>query len=361
MKRILILVLALVMVLSFVACGQAQPSEKTSTNPAATNPASNPASTNPAPANSTSAAATDPLSGTLDFCIGNPGGTGEIIGGALIELLKDAMPNMEISSIQSAGTAASTMMLAQRGCDLAMVTAESVYTATTGGEPFNTPTDSLRAICALYPNTLQIWANKDANIKELADIADKRICFGVPSSSQYYPFFKILNSYGLSPEIIGKNGGSVTTVAWGDAVDMFSDGNLDALIWETSYPAAAIVNAQAGGKEFDFVQMDPAKMQEFMSTYPGWVKVNVPAGTYAGQTEDVTCMGTYMAYYVDKDVPDEVAYKITETICNNFDILGNTHALMKNVSEATIGMNLGGEIHPGAQKYYEEHNIQFGA
>lgn len=336
MKKLLALMLALIMVFSFAACGEQKQEEGKNDQPAV-----------------------DPLKGDLSFCIGNPGGTAEIIGGALIELLKQEMPDMNISSVQSAGTAATTMFLAQKEADFGLITAESAYTASIGGEPFGTKADNMRAIASLYPNTLQFWANKDANITCLADIADKRICFGVTSSSQYYPFIEMLKMYDLSPEKIEKNGGSVTTVAWGDAVDMLADGNLDIVIWETSYPAARITSAEAGGKQFDFIQMEPEKMQEWMSKYPGWAITTVPAGTYAGQDKDVDCLGTCMTYYVDKDVPDEVVYHITKCICENLDVLSQTHALMKTVSLDTIGMNLGGEIHPGAEKYYKENNISY--
>ena len=98
-------------------------------------------------------------------------------------------------------------------------------------------------------------------------------------------------------------------------------------------------------------------MGKFKEQHKGWVDVTVPAGTYDGQANDVTCLASYQSVYVKDAMPEEMAYKIAETICTNYDTMSKTHALMAAYGDEIVATGTGVEFHPGAQKYYEEHNI----
>ena len=343
MKKILSMALAFAVTLTLAACGGNPSSSSASTN----------SSSAPGASTQSEAIGGESLTGALDIAIGNSGSTQEIIGANVIELLKETLPGVNISSVNTSGITANAGLLVEDGCHMATITADTAYSAFAGEAPFETPCEDLRAICTLVPNSYQVWANKSANIKDFSDIIDKKVCFGTPGSAPYQPSLNMMSLFGFSEEDMKAAGGELVTVAWADAVDMLADGNIDVLIWSTSFPASAIVNAQAGGKEFDFVQIAPDMIDKYIETYPGWTTITVPAGTYAGQTEDVT----YQSYYVKASMSEELAYRITETICTNYPSLRNVHALMADIGDDTIATGTGLELHPGAQRYYDEHNI----
>ena len=56
-------------------------------------------------------------------------------------------------------------------------------------------------------------------------------------------------------------------------------------------------------------------------------------------------------------MPEDVVYEMTKAICENYDVLGTSHALLKSLSDETITQGVVGEIHPGALRYYKEKGI----
>ena len=58
-----------------------------------------------------------------------------------------------------------------------------------------------------------------------------------------------------------------------------------------------------------------------------------------------------------RDLPDDLAYDLTKTVWENIDVLRQAHPAFKNVSLETALKGVTVPPHPGALKYYLEHNV----
>lgn len=287
---------------------------------------------------------------------GPSGGTMEIVGAATIELFKAAMPGTEFSSVPSTGSAVNVKLMDNGEADMAIITADTLAAAINGEEPFEEEYPDLMSMCALYPNTMQLWALPSSGIQDFADLKSKKFTCGQFGGGPYQPCMNMMKTYGFTLDDIEASGGEMTPLAWGEATNSLQDGNIDAVFWTTSFPAAGIVNA-AVGKEFSLVQINEEKLKEYTETYEEWVDITIPAGTYEFQKEDVKTIGTPNLYVVSRDMPEDVVYEMTKAICENYDVLGTSHALLKSLSDETITQGVVGEIHPGALRYYKEKGI----
>lgn len=93
----------------------------------------------------------------------------------------------------------------------------------------------------------------------------------------------------------------------------------------------------------------------------GYDYVTVPAGTWKGQDVDILTVGSQQCIIVSADMPDDVAYAITKALCENTDILVNASAVLGNFNPEVAGSKAltGCDLHPGAAKYYEEMGYAF--
>jgi TRAP transporter TAXI family solute receptor len=337
MKKMFSLALILCMVLTLAACGSSE------------TPAETPAD---APANTPADAPAEITVQDINIQTGPSGGTMEIVGAAAIEIFKEVLPGVQFSSVLTTGSAVNiNMMVADEG-DLGIITADTFAAAINGQSPFEAPVEGLASLCALYPNTIQLWSLPEANINDFSDLAGHTFTCGQYGGGPYQPCMNMLATFGMTEEDC-----DITPLAWGEATSNLQDGNIDAVFWTTSYPAAGIVNASVG-RDFKLVQINRDKLAEYKNTYEGWVDVTIPAGTYTFQNEDVYTVGTPNLFVIREDVPEEVAYQLTKAICENYAALGAAHALLLNLNDDTVAQGLVGNVHPGALRYYQEMGIK---
>lgn len=79
----------------------------------------------------------------------------------------------------------------------------------------------------------------------------------------------------------------------------------------------------------------------------------MPKGTY-GLSEEVPVVSVLAMLAVKKDLPEDLVYEITKAIYGNTDKI--SHAKGEFIKAETALDGIGIEVHPGAQKYFDEVN-----
>jgi TRAP transporter TAXI family solute receptor len=286
----------------------------------------------------------------LVLASGPAGGTFEVVAASSVEILKKVVPELKISIVPG-GSTSNVGVLSEGKADISMCPADAAYLGLKGLPPYKQKYENVRGLISLYPNTLQVWVTGGSGIKDMPDFKGKKYSFGQPGGLSYQAGLNILEIYGLKPE-----DGKMSTLAWNESVDALRDGNIELLLWTTSYPAPAIVDAMMGA-DIQLIQLDKSKIEAFKEKYPAWIDLTIPAGTYKTQTEDVTTIGSPVFYAVDESFDEETAYKITKAIFENKEQLSQAHVLLKFITEETAAKGMGVPLHPGAERYYKEVGI----
>jgi hypothetical protein len=286
----------------------------------------------------------------LVIATGPAGGTFEVVAAAAMEILKKKAPDFRVSIIPG-GSSGNVAVLGTGKANVSMITSDSAYAGWNGLPPFKQKYQSMRGMFVLYPNTLQVWATVKSGINDFPDLKGKKFTFGQPGSGPYPVGHEMLKLFGMT-----KEDGTLIALAWGQATDMLRDGNVDAVLWTTSFPAPAMVDAGTTGR-IKLIQLNWAKLAEYAKKYPAWTEVTIPAGTYKNQEKDVKTIGSPVFFAVDKAMPDDQIYQVTKALYENRADLGNTHVLLKYIGKETVARGMGIPLHPGAEKYYREAGI----
>ncbi|MDR6123166.1 TRAP transporter TAXI family solute receptor [Bacillus sp. SLBN-46] len=81
----------------------------------------------------------------------------------------------------------------------------------------------------------------------------------------------------------------------------------------------------------------------------------MPAGTY-GLKDKVTTVAVQAMLVVRSDLSEKVVYDITKAIFENLDQVTHAKGKLIKVENALNGVGI--DVHPGAQKYFDEKGVK---
>ena len=94
-----------------------------------------------------------------------------------------------------------------------------------------------------------------------------------------------------------------------------------------------------------------------MADSPYYTAYTIPAGTYNGQTEDVTTVTVKATLIVSADASEADVYAITAAIFDNIDAIAVEHAKGAELSLENATTGMAAPFHAGAAKYFAEKGI----
>jgi uncharacterized protein len=287
---------------------------------------------------------------------GGTGGTYYPLGGMLAQLIsnKATVGAQKISATAEAAGASvgNAKLLGSKEIESAFVAADILDAAYNGNGQFDkAPLKNLRALGALYPETVQLITRADSGINSVRDLKGKSISSGAPGSGQYQLLSDLLKVHGISRSDVKEDLSSFT-----QAVDKIKDGNLHATLITAGVPVAAITDF-AQSHALKVIPLAGPEIAELQKQQPYYANVKLPAGTYKGQPNAVDTLAVMAVWATHDAVPEAVAYEVTKALYENVAIMGQVHVQGKNISLATATAVGTAPLHPGAVRYYKEKGI----
>ena len=284
---------------------------------------------------------------------GGTGGTYYPLGGMLAQLIsnKATVDGKKITATAEAAGAsvANAKLLGNKDIESAFVAADILDAAYNGAGQFkDAPIKNLRALGALYPETVQLITRGDSGINSVKDLKGKSVSSGSPGSGQYQLLTDLLKVHGMQRSDVKEDLSSFT-----QAVDKIKDGNLDATLITAGVPTAAVTDF-AQSHSLKVVPLAGAEIATLQKQQPFYTSVKLPANTYKGQTADVDTLAVMAVWTAHAAVPDDVAYQVVKALYENTAIMGQVHVQGKNITLATATAVGRTPLHPGALKYFKE-------
>ncbi|AOY76495.1 TAXI family TRAP transporter solute-binding subunit [Clostridium formicaceticum] len=272
------------------------------------------------------------------------------LGGAFASIISENVDGASANAESTGASVENVNLLNFGNVDFALVQNDISYYAFNGIEMFDDqePMDNLRGLATLYPETIQIVADASAGINSVEDLRGKRVAVGAPGSGTEANARQILAAYGLTYDDI-----QADYLSFGEAADNLKDGHVQAAFVTAGTPTAAITDL-ATTHNINLVSVSSDIAQTLIADYPYYAEVVIPAGTYRNQDEDVHAVAVMAMLAVRADLSEDLVYDITKALFENLDTLSAAHARGGdvNLDTALDGMSL--EIHPGAQRYFDE-------
>ncbi|KEJ94256.1 TAXI family TRAP transporter solute-binding subunit [Pseudosulfitobacter pseudonitzschiae] len=287
---------------------------------------------------------------------GGTGGTYYPLGGMLAQLISNTaeLPDTKISATAETGNAsvANAQLLGRGEIESAFVAADILDAASRGVGQFDgAPLENLRAIGALYPETVQLVVRADSGIETFEDLKGKSISSGSPGSGQWQLLGDLLEAHGIAREEVSEDYSSFS-----QSVDKIKDGNLDASLITAGLPTSSVTDL-ANGHDIRIVPLNGPAIAKLQETQPYYANAVIGAGAYKGVDADVETLAVRAIWATHADVPEDLIYAVTKALYENTETLGQVHPMGKQISIDKALESVSIPVHDGAAKYYAEKGI----
>ena len=289
--------------------------------------------------------------GAMTMGTGGTSGTYYAYGGILGNQIKSSA-GITVNVVSTDGSKANILGINAGNYQLGTVQSDVMAYAAAGTRSFEAEgaLDSFRVIGGLYAEAVQL-VTMDPEIKSVADLKGKKVSIGAAGSGVYFNAVDILAAAGLTEaDIIPQY------QSFGDSADALKDRKIDAAFIVAGAPTPAIQELCTSATAY-LVPIDGDIAAKLMQSSPYYTAYKIPAGTYNGQTADVTTVTVKATLIVSTSASEDAVYNVTKAIFDNIDAITAAHAKGAELSlqNATDGMTA--PFHAGAAKYFAEKGV----
>lgn len=283
--------------------------------------------------------------GRLTIATGNTTGVYYQLGGALASIISSKVEGYRATASETGASVQNVQGLMAGNYDIAFCLGDTASDAVKGQYSFKTP-QNVAALTRLYPNYTQVAVRSSAGISKIADLKGKRVSTGSPNSGTEVIARRLLEAAGLNPAQ------DVTAQRLGlpESVEAMKSGSIDALVWSGGLPTGGITDLTTSmGKDVKLIPIADL-LPDLQKTYGAiYYKDAIPAATYK-QPADVETIVVPNVLLVRKDMPDDLAEKLTRVIFENKDALVQVNAAAKGILLEDAAKTDPVPLHPGARK-----------
>ena len=293
---------------------------------------------------------------TFSIATGGTGGVYYPIGGGLANLLSKTIPGVHATAEVTGGSVDNLKLINSGGSELAFSMADAALDAFNGEDKFKGTKVAVRTLMVLYPNQMHVVTIEGTGIEKLADLKGKRVSTGSGGSATEVMAFRVIEAAGLDKDKDIKR----ERLGVAESVNALKDRKIDAFFWVGGLPTAAVTDLGATPgvkiKLIDHTEVLDAMNKKYGNLYAASV---IKAGTYPGQDKDNKNTVVWNILVSNASMPDDMAYKIVQTIIDHKADLVAVHQEAKSFSiENQIKTNSPIPWHPGAVKYFTEKGVK---
>lgn len=256
--------------------------------------------------------------------------------------------DISVTVEESQGSVQNVMEVRARGGDYVFTTPPALVGLAQGGKAmFEGKGDpafaEIRALFPIPSLTMHFVMSQDSGVTSFAEMEGKTILLGSGSFGAREGA-KYLELFGLEGKV------TVADSELSNAVNALKNGQIDGFVTAGSFPAPNVIEA-AASTGVTVLSLNDEQIAQSKRT-----RLTIPAGTYTGQTEDITTTSLPVVAYSTTKMDDDTAYMLTKTYWETRENMAKDAAWWAGVS-ADMLSNITTQIHPGAIRYYKEIGV----
>lgn len=281
------------------------------------------------------------------------GGTMSAAGKSLAKVIEGTDSSLKVNVAVGSGSAENVRNLSEGDIDLGLVSGDVAFAAVNGtGEFSEEPVGSLRTLAAVYPSLSNWMALSSSRLFYVHDLGGKRIGMGPQDSTTEMSARTVLTLMGITPE-----NSSFINCGLGSGADNVKTGSLDAIHGFTGIPIESFAHV-AGETSVRLLKYTDQELLDILRTNSFYYQDVIPAGTYPGQTSDVSTFGIKCLLCVRSDMDEELTYELTAILCEQAETLAGLNGTLSYMTQRDFMYSeLPIELHDGAKRYYEGHGL----
>lgn len=295
-------------------------------------------------------AATSALAADINFVTAGTASTFYPISATVCNLWNENIEGMRAVATPSGGGIDNLNQAYDGEAQIGIANANLVYQAQEGLASFEGyANENVRIFAGLYLNPNQVVVTKESGINSIKDFAGKKISIGTAGATTVEEAIIHLEAAGMKLDDVKAE--YMDTSAAADAI---SNKLLDGVWVMAGTPNSAVTQIMTT-TDSKLMPITPEEVEVLKKDFPWYAAGVIPAGTYAGQDEDVPTSAVKLTLFITADVDEETVYQMTKVFWENWDMLTETHAALKKADPKEACNDVAGvAIHDGAARYYRE-------
>ncbi|MEE2039565.1 TAXI family TRAP transporter solute-binding subunit [Nocardiopsis sp. CT-R113] len=277
----------------------------------------------------------------LVVATGPPGAVFREIGAKFAILLQEALPGLEVATVQTGASLDNLYLLDEGAADLGFTSLDAVlsYEDDTGAGA------RLKAVGRLYDSFVHLVVLDDSPVRELSDLEGLRVSVGSVNSGTEFTVAEILEETGLTVESVRLDQAA--------SADALSAGEIDAMFSLTGLPTPAVAEL---AERHAVRLIDLADTADVMAdVYPeAYFPATLPATTYS-EVPACPTISIPNLLLCRADLDDDLAYRVTDTVYR-----GQARLAAQRPEAAQINVRTGIStgvvpLHPGSERWYRDN------
>jgi TRAP transporter TAXI family solute receptor len=283
---------------------------------------------------------------TYGFAAMQPGTINHTTSAAISKVLKEK-GNLNTLVQASAGESVMIAIVGRGEADFAMANAPELG-ALIASQP------ELRVIGPVYTLKTGFWVRRDSAMKMVSDLKGKRVTMGYSAMRALDPMSRaILAAGGLSEKDIRP----VLVPNVMRSADDFVAGASDMFMFAFGAPKVREVDTTVGGTRFLEIDDKPGMAEARKISPFGYLSDIAPGPIFVGVERPMKTYTIDNILFTHAKTPDDVVYKVIETMENNKADMIAVAPNLREFSAAGLHKDYKFPIHPGALRYFKDKNI----
>lgn len=281
------------------------------------------------------------------------------IGALIAEWTNKKVEGNPITANPGAGGIGNPLRIAKGDADIGVSYGTFLIALREGTKPYeNEPKNTdLRAMFSLTSNAHVFLVDNDIDATLVKDIADKKIGLDLaianPGDSGNFALEIIFEGLGISYDDLKNWGGSLQEgLSTSERVNLWKDRHINSTYFMIPIGNADVVNGMSARPGKLLGLSEP--IRDMMEKDWGYVKYEMPPGTYPHQDYPVAAVRMPMVFFTTKDAPEEAIYLITKTVAESEQDFKDSMGEFKDWKAEDMIDGLGVPIHEGSLRYYRE-------
>ena len=313
------------------------------------------------------ARADEPRLTYLRIATGAPTGTYYRIGGVLAEIVSAppgtppcapgaacGVPSLVAVAQTAPGSVANVAAVEAGLVETGLVQADVAFWAYKGSMLFagQVPAEHLRALAALYRESVHVVVRAAAPIAGIADLRGRRVAIDEPGSGTRVEAQIVLNAYGL-----GKRDLDLVDSPTGASRDALKAGRLDAFFLVAGWPIPAITELVRSGTA-RLLPLRGPDVDKLLAMRPFLSRDVIPASAYPGQGA-VETIGVRALWVASERLEDRLVEALLRSIWHPDALarlaVGHPRGADIHLETALDGVAI--PLHRGAARFYTERGL----
>jgi TRAP transporter TAXI family solute receptor len=270
------------------------------------------------------------------------------IGMPVAQCVNKALTEVNITAEFTEGSVENLRLMGRKRMHLAVISPQVGYFARKGIAMFKDNPVDFGVIVRLLPNS-NVWVVLEkSDIKGFSDFKGRKIGVGPASgglgtvAQTQLQFNGIDYKKDIKPYFMGV----------GEMAEALKDGTIEAAIL-----TAESTHLVASTHKIRVLSWEEKVLTNLLTKQPVYGRYNLPANFFKGVNYPVLTVDNGIQLICQKEMTEDLAYKLTKTIVENLECIAKIYAPAKAITPEWAASELGNPFHPGAIKYFKEKGL----